>query len=154
MADTPTSAQPALLCYDGSDPARHAIAAAGALLAPRPVLVATAWQPLSIAVASYAWGAPIPDASDIDREAESAAQKTAQEGCEHAAAAGFDPRPVALEADGPLWQAIVAAAADHDAAIVVAGSRGLGGVKSALLGSVSSGVLHHAGRPVLVIPPA
>ena len=33
------------------------------------------------------------------------------------------------------------------------GSRGLGRVKSALLGSVSSGVLDHAHLPVLIVPP-
>jgi nucleotide-binding universal stress UspA family protein len=36
---------------------------------------------------------------------------------------------------------------------VVVGSRGLGRVKSALLGSVSSGVLDHAHVPVLIVPP-
>ena len=36
---------------------------------------------------------------------------------------------------------------------MVIGSRGQGAVESALLGSVSSGLLHHANRPVLVVPP-
>lgn len=143
----------ALLCYDGSDPARHAIAVAGAVLAPRRALVVTAWQPLSIAVAAYAWSAPIPEPGDVDRRSEAAAEETAREGCQRAIEAGFDPQPLALEAGGTLWQAIVAAAADHDAAVIVAGSRGLRGVKSVLLGSVSSGLAHHAGRPVLVVPP-
>ena len=34
------------------------------------------------------------------------------------------------------------------------GSRGLTGIKSLLLGSVSRGVLTHADRPVMVVPPA
>jgi nucleotide-binding universal stress UspA family protein len=37
--------------------------------------------------------------------------------------------------------------------VIVAGSRGLRGLKSVVLGSVSSGLVNHAGRPVLVIPP-
>jgi nucleotide-binding universal stress UspA family protein len=32
------------------------------------------------------------------------------------------------------------------------GSRGLTGLRSMLLGSVSNGVVHHAERPALVIP--
>jgi len=35
--------------------------------------------------------------------------------------------------------------------LIVIGSRGLGGVASALLGSVSRGVLKHATRPVLIV---
>jgi nucleotide-binding universal stress UspA family protein len=45
-------------------------------------------------------------------------------------------------------------ATEHGAGIVVLGSRGLGRVKSALLGSVSSGVLDHAHLPVLIVPPS
>jgi nucleotide-binding universal stress UspA family protein len=46
---------------------------------------------------------------------------------------------------------IVAIADEIDADIVVVGSRGLGAVSGALLGSVSHGVLKHSKRPVLVI---
>jgi nucleotide-binding universal stress UspA family protein len=45
---------------------------------------------------------------------------------------------------------IVAYADSIDAEMIVIGSRGRGGFKSALLGSVSQAVLHHAARPVLI----
>ncbi|HEX6390836.1 MAG TPA: universal stress protein, partial [Solirubrobacteraceae bacterium] len=59
--------------------------------------------------------------------------------------------PVAVKADGPVWKTILDIAACHDAATIVMGSRGLTGLRSMLLGSVSSAVLHHADRPTLVI---
>ena len=42
---------------------------------------------------------------------------------------------------------------EQDARAVVLGSRGRSGVRAALLGSVSYGVVHHSSRPLLVVPP-
>jgi nucleotide-binding universal stress UspA family protein len=46
---------------------------------------------------------------------------------------------------------IVRVAEDQKADLIVLGSRGLGGFKRFLLGSVSDGVLHHAHCPVLIV---
>jgi nucleotide-binding universal stress UspA family protein len=61
--------------------------------------------------------------------------------------AGAHPRmgEVALE--------IVALAEELQADLIVIGSRGLGGVRRALIGSVSDSVVRHAHCPVLVVRP-
>lgn len=57
---------------------------------------------------------------------------------------------VELLAGDPVDE-IVAYADSIDADAIVVGSRGQGAITSALLGSVSRGVLHEARRPVLVV---
>ena len=76
----------------------------------------------------------------------------AAEGAELAREAGFAAEPVALQALGRTPEVIVAEAARRRAALVVMGSRGLSGVASVLMGSVSTTVLHASPSPVLVIP--
>ena len=60
------------------------------------------------------------------------------------------PATAELVAGDPVVE-IVRAADRLDADLIVVGSRGLGRVKAALLGSVSRGVLAEAKRPVLVV---
>jgi nucleotide-binding universal stress UspA family protein len=55
-----------------------------------------------------------------------------------------------LEEGGPGTVLIDAA---HGADLIVVGTRGLGGVRSFFLGSVSQQVAHHARCPVVIVPP-
>jgi nucleotide-binding universal stress UspA family protein len=48
--------------------------------------------------------------------------------------------------------ALLARANEHNAAVLVVGARKHSLVREALLGSVALGLLHHAHRPVLVVP--
>lgn len=57
----------------------------------------------------------------------------------------FEPRLV----EGDPADALVAEAGSAE--LIVVGSRGRGGLKSALLGSVSGHVIHHAACPVVVV---
>jgi nucleotide-binding universal stress UspA family protein len=148
MPDTPV-----LLCYDGSENAKHAIREAAALLAPRRALVLTVWQD-SAALPSLAWaGAALPDLEDVFAAAHEGARRMAEEGAGIARATGFEANAIAAEAKGPIWATVEQVAEEHDASAIVVGSRGLSGIKSLLLGSVSSGIVHHALRPTVVVAP-
>ena len=66
-----------------------------------------------------------------------------------AAGSGVTAHPVSILGD-PVLE-LPAYAERMEADLIVIGSRGLGGVTGALLGSVSRGVLKHANRPVLIV---
>ncbi len=63
--------------------------------------------------------------------------------------AGVDVRPRLLL--GPPGRAICEAAEDEDVSLVVIGRRGQSDIQDLLFGSVSSYVVHHSERPVLVV---
>ena len=56
--------------------------------------------------------------------------------------------------EGEPADALIAAANEHDARAIIVGSRGHNAVASALLGSVSSALVHRAPQSVLVVRPA
>jgi nucleotide-binding universal stress UspA family protein len=55
--------------------------------------------------------------------------------------------------EGDAGSALCDLADELDVSAIVVGSRGRGGIRRALLGSVSDHVVRHAGRPVLVVAP-
>ncbi|RKQ87079.1 nucleotide-binding universal stress UspA family protein [Solirubrobacter pauli] len=146
------TASPVILCYDGSDDAAVAIQRAAALFGGRPAVVLVAW-PRAQAQLTYAWPGMVyaEDLDALDKAAADAAAELAERGATLAREAGLDAEPMAMRASGPIWQAILAAADDRDAAAIVLGSRGLSGIRSLVLGSVSNAVVHHATRPTLVV---
>jgi nucleotide-binding universal stress UspA family protein len=143
--------RPVLIAYDGSPGSAAAIEAAGRLLGPGPATVATIWSP--ILVAAPAVGGTPAYLADLEPRFAQAAQATADEGARLARDAGFDAEGSA-SSEAPPWLGIVELAESLDAAVIVVGARGLSGFKSALLGSTSSGIVHHTKRPVLVVPQA
>ena len=145
---------PVLFGYDGSSHARAAITRAGELFRPGPAVVVTVWSTLEqaapIALAALPSGVVAGAVSDIDAATREAAEAMAAEGAELAAAAGFEARSQAVRSSGAIFAALIASAAELDAAAIVVGSRGRSTLAATLLGSVSTGVLHHTARPVLV----
>jgi nucleotide-binding universal stress UspA family protein len=145
---------PWLICYDGSENAKHAIERSRDLLRDRHAFVLTVWQPQPLAGGdAFAWlGAPsMVNSVELDRAGAEHADRLANQGVRIAREGGLEAEPVAIEATGPVWKTILEIADHHDAATIVMGSRGLTGVRSMLLGSVSSAVVHHGDRPTLVI---
>ncbi|TDD03048.1 universal stress protein [Nonomuraea deserti] len=142
-----------LVAYDGSADSRAAIEFAAKHLTAEPTVVVTVWEPLLVQIKRYP-----PAAAAFDVEAEDAAhaqaEQHAKEGAELAIAGGMSDVTYRAVADNEsIWKKIVDVADEIDASLVVTGSRGLAGVRSVLLGSVSNHVLHHAGRPTLIVPP-
>lgn len=145
-----------LIAYDGSADAQTAIETAGALFAGSPVVVLTVWEGFTDVVSRAGAGlaaAPL-DFEEIDRANTRAAQERAEEGCGLARGAGLEPEPRNARQEGTVWQTILSQADAAGADAIVMGSRGLTGVRSLLLGSVSHAVLQHADRPVIVVPGA
>lgn len=131
---------PALVAYDGSDGSRAALDAATQLLSARELLIC------------HVGG---------DRQsADSGAAPVLDEAVSRAASAGCKARGVpvprlgvAAGLSGRAWRGLVAAADEHQASVVIVGSRGRPAASELVLGSVAMGVLHHAERPVIVAPP-
>lgn len=148
-----------LVSYDGSDDAQAAIERAARLMPDTETTVLTVWEPLvdtltrtaSVGMSLGMAGSPS-DIDKIDAANREAALRTATEGAERAATAGLLAHPLIAIRHGGIANTILGAAAEIDANLIVMGTRGLGGVKSFLLGSVSHAVVQHADRGVLVVP--
>jgi nucleotide-binding universal stress UspA family protein len=140
-----------LICYDGSDSAKHAIDVAAEILGPRRAVVLDIGPPLT-AAESLAVMAPVAPGAAFEGLNEDDARQRAQVGADRARHAGFDAEARA-DLAAPTWQGIVDVADEIDAAVIVLGSRGLNGARELLEGSVSHEVAEHAGRPVLIVPP-
>jgi nucleotide-binding universal stress UspA family protein len=144
------SDSPILICYDGSPGARHAIEYAASLFPGKRACVLNVWAyPAELSVYGLGGAAVYSETPQRD-----AATARAAEGSALARQLGLDATPIAVSGsiDG-MQRTILRVADEHDASVVIMGSRGLGSVRSLVLGSVSHGVVQHAHRPVLVVPP-
>jgi nucleotide-binding universal stress UspA family protein len=129
-----------LLAYDGSEPARRALARVARFMPDASIAIVSVAKPV-YRDPRYA-GFADPNEENRHREAlEEARSILAESGIEATTAA-----PVGQAADE-----IVRAASESGADLVVLGARGLNPVKRLVLGSVSTKVLHEAPCDVLVV---
>jgi nucleotide-binding universal stress UspA family protein len=85
------------------------------------------------------------------QEVRAEAQKVLDEQMEKIREAGGTVAQAHLRMGERRDRAIVQLADEIDAGLIVMGSRGLGGIRRALMGSVSDSVVRHAHCPVLVV---
>ena len=133
---------------DGSDGAREALrfALEEARVRGATVRAVAAWY---VPLAAYGGAVVPPDPALVDRlgpEAHAAVERALEAAGE--LADGIDVDTVVREG-GPVR--ILLEEAD-DADLLVVGSRGLGGFRGLLLGSVGQRCAHHAPCPVVIVP--
>ena len=145
-----------LFCYDGSESAHHALQVTHDTLGHGPLTLLYVWTPPP-AVLADAFGVKSnggPSREKLEELARTRAEEIAGEGAQLARELGFDVE-VRVQRCGPaIWQTILEVADQVDAALIVSGTHGTTAVESSILGSVSNGVVHHSGRPMLIVPTA
>lgn len=136
-----------LLATDGSPSAARATDAAIELAqaSGAPLHVLAAWS-IPTSAFGYAPIIIVPEVADAER---ASAEQAVAAAVERARAAGVEASSSVRE--GVAAEEICAAAAELDAALVVVGAHGWGAFRRFVFGSVSTGVLHRAPCPVLVV---
>jgi nucleotide-binding universal stress UspA family protein len=149
--------RPTLIAFDGSAPARRAVAEAAAVLKPRVTLVLTVWEAAlaqAVVVPPDVAVTPVVDPSTVltfDEALRGHAERVASEGAELARSLGLDAEPLAMSDVRDVARTIVEVARERNAATIVVGSRGLSGLRARFEGSTSKGVVKHAPCPVVLV---
>lgn len=145
-----------LIAFDGSEDSRAAVARAGEPFTGQSVTVLTVWERFIDRLVRTSFGrmsvVESVDIEKIDVATERRAKTIAAAGAELARQAGLEATPLTCVRHTTVDETILDAAENVSAEAIVVGSRGLTGVKSLLLGSVSHAVLQHADLTVIVVP--
>ncbi len=139
--------KPVMLATDGSPTAKEATTKAIELakLLDTELVVVAVWD---IPYSSVGYGA-VPPSVDLSRASEDEARKAVAEVSQQAHEERVPVQALVLR--GFPIDEICHTAEKLDPQLVVVGSHGWGPMKRMLFGSVSTGVLHHASCPVLVV---
>jgi nucleotide-binding universal stress UspA family protein len=140
--------KPIVLATDGSTTAGAAATTAIDLAATldAPLVALSVWDTPYTGL-GYA---PVPAALDVAGGSEERAKDAVATVSAHARRRGVRVETV-VQRGFPVDE-ICRVAQDHDARLIVVGSHGWGPIRRMLFGSVSTGVLHRATCPVLIVP--
>jgi nucleotide-binding universal stress UspA family protein len=147
-----SSTRPILFATDGSpsaaDAQREAFELAARLEVPLLVVSVVHAAVPAVGYAGYGY-------SNIVAELTKAERKRVLEllGTIEATACAADVACTTVAADGFAVEEICRVAREHDAQLIVVGSHGWGAARRFLSGSVSTGLVHSAPCPVLVVRP-
>lgn|SRR5215207_441741 len=153
-------AGPVVIGYDGTPPSEQALREAADLFAPRRVLVVVVWEagrafelaemPIRV-LETPPTALDVRTAFEVDKAMYEAAERLAGRGAALAQDLGLDAEGLAVADDMTVADTLVRLAREFDAAALVVGSHGHGGLREALLGSTSRGVVKHAPCPVVLV---
>jgi nucleotide-binding universal stress UspA family protein len=146
---------PVLICYDGSTSAQRALSVAASALDGAPAVLLNIWNPPQRVLAD-SFGlheSPTgPSYAELERLTEERAAEILADGETRAGRLDFPVTSRQEPNRSTVWQTILDIADEVDATLIVAGTHGSIAVQSGLLGSVSNALVHHAQRPVLLVP--
>jgi nucleotide-binding universal stress UspA family protein len=143
-----------LVAVDGSKNARRAAKSAVTLAernAAELVVISVVPRPSYLFAPVSGVGVPPMDLGDYYNYASRDAEAWVNEVVSLAKARSVTAKGHVLKASLSIVKSITDCAEDEEADLIVLGTRGLGGFNRLLLGSVSSGVVAHAGCSVLVV---
>jgi nucleotide-binding universal stress UspA family protein len=151
--------RPVVVSFDGSTPSSAALEVAAAELPGRHLIIVSVWEPgfttamlTPTDATGVSFAAPDPvQIATVDRLQRDHATAIAEAGVAMAQRLGATAQAMPMGDGANVAETVVAVAERCDAALIVVGSRGLGGVKARLMGSTTRRLLHESHRPVLVV---
>jgi nucleotide-binding universal stress UspA family protein len=143
-----------MVAYDGSDNALRAVQAANSLAKQNSselVVVNIVFERPPDVYSPIGMNIPAPDFQDYLKQFENQGTKLVDEVVEKAKLEGIRARGMVLATVTSTVESIIDISEKENVDLIVVGTRGLGGFKKLLLGSVSSGIISHADRSVLLV---
>ena len=147
-----------LIAFDGSAEAERALTYAARFLRPTTVEILTAWEPVArqaaraVSRTGMHQAVMTPESTEED-PAYAEALEICRAGVAVAESLGLAGRAHLVESATTVASAIVDAAHELNADIIVTGTRALTGFKSWWNSSTADHIVRNAGLPVFIVPP-